>query len=65
VTRGAPGAWSRLALPDRELRIVDSVRCPECHDKVATRRGLIAGHYAVGTELCSGSSQPIPKETER
>jgi hypothetical protein len=51
--------FSRLALPQRTVRAAATVVCPECRDVVPIRDGAIAGHYAVATQLCSGSSKPI------
>jgi hypothetical protein len=60
MTRGTPSAWSRLSLPVRTVRAAATVVCPDCHHPVPTRDGAIAGHYAVGTTLCSASSTPVP-----
>jgi hypothetical protein len=62
VTRGAPAVWSRLALPTRQIRPAATARCTQCHDLVPVRDGHLAGHYAVGRELCSASSTPAPTD---
>jgi hypothetical protein len=59
VTRGAPASLSGLKVPMRTVSAAQRVTCPECHDRVATRDGAIAGHYAVGTQLCTGSSKRV------
>jgi hypothetical protein len=61
MTRGAPASLSGLKVPVRTVRAAATVVCPECRDVVPIRDGAIAGHYAVATQLCSGSSKPIPE----
>jgi hypothetical protein len=62
VTRGAPAQLSGLNVPARLLRPAATTRCPECRDVVPTRDGRIAGHYAVATQLCTGSSKPVQEQ---
>jgi hypothetical protein len=59
VGRGAPSQMSGLALPVRAIRPAATAKCTDCHDDVPVRDGRLAGHYAVGRELCTGSSKPV------
>lgn len=59
MTRGAPSRLSTIKLPTRAVRPVTLAQCGDCHEWIAVRDGHLAGHYASGTELCTGSSTPV------